>query len=62
MYMENIPAKVNAIVDFYGVACVQIKEEFPTTLNQGEPDSPEGMLIGKKNVYEYPNFPMQLPV
>ena len=48
--------KVNAIVDFYGVTCVQIKEDFPTTLNQGEPDSPEGMLIGKKNVYEYPEL------
>ena len=30
--------------------------DFPTTLNQGEPDSPEGMLIGKKNVYEYPEL------
>ncbi len=25
-------------------------------MNQGEPDSPEGMLIGKKNVYEYPKL------
>lgn len=49
-------SKVKAIVDFYGVTCVQIKEDFPTTLNQGEPDSPEGMLIGGKNVYEYPEL------
>lgn len=48
--------KVTAIVDFYGVSCVQIKEDFPTTLNQGEPDSPEGMLIGGKNVYEHPEL------
>lgn len=48
--------KVNAIVDFYGVSCVQVKEDFPTTLNQGEPDSPEGMLIGGKNVYEHPEL------
>lgn len=48
--------KVKAIVDFYGVSCVQIKEDFPTTPNQGEPDSPEGMLIGRKNVYEHPKL------
>ena len=48
--------KVKAIVDFYGVSCVQIKEDFPTTLNQGEPDSPEGMLIGGKNVYDHPEL------
>ena len=48
--------KVKALIDFYGVTDVRIKEDFPTTLNQGEPDSPEGMLIGRKNVYEYPEL------
>ena len=33
-----------------------MKEDFPTTLNQGEPDSPEGKLIGGRNVYEYPQL------
>lgn len=48
--------KVNAVVDLYGVSDVCVKEDFPTTLNQGEADSPEGMLIGGKNVYEYPEL------
>lgn len=47
---------VKAIVDFYGVTDVRQKEDFPTTLNQGEPDSPEGKLIGEKNVYEHPEL------
>ncbi len=47
---------VKAIVDFYGVTDVRQKEDFPTTLNQGEPDSPEGRLIGGKNVYEHPEL------
>lgn len=47
---------VKAIVDFYGVTDVRQKEDFPTTLNQGEPDSPEGRLIGEKNVYEHPEL------
>lgn len=47
---------VKAIVDFYGVTDVRQKGDFPTTLNQGEPDSPEGKLIGGKNVYEHPEL------
>ncbi len=47
---------VKAVVDFYGVTDVRQKEDFPTTLNQGEPDSPEGRLIGEKNVYEHPEL------
>lgn len=47
---------VKAIVDFYGVTDVRQKGDFPTTLNQGEPDSPEGKLIGEKNVYEHPEL------
>ena len=48
--------QVKAIVDFYGVTDVRQKEDFPTTLNQGEPDSPEGKLIGGNNVYEHPEL------
>lgn len=48
--------KVKAVVDFYGVTDVRVKEDFPTTLNQGEPDSPEGMLIGGRDVYENPHL------
>lgn len=48
--------RVNAVIDLYGVSDICVKEDFPTTLNQGEPDSPEGMLIGGKNVYEHPEL------
>ena len=48
--------KVKAVIDFYGVTDVMQKGDFPTTPNQGEPDSPEGKEIGNKNVYEYPEL------
>ena len=47
---------MKAIVDLYGVTDICQKEDFPTTANQGQPDSPEGMLIGGKDVYEYPEL------
>lgn len=50
---KEYSCKVNAVIDLYGVSCVKIKEDFPTTPNQGEPDSPEGLEIGSKNVYEH---------
>lgn len=53
---SEFPCTVRAIVDFYGVTDVRQKEDFPTTLNQGEPDSPEGKLIGRNNVYEHPEL------
>lgn len=52
----DVPCTVRAIVDFYGVTDVRQKGDFPTTLNQGEADSPEGKLIGQKNVYEHPEL------
>ena len=53
---KEYSCKVNAVVDLYGVSCVKIREDFPTTPNQGEPDSPEGLEIGSKNVYGHPYF------
>ena len=53
--------QVKAIVDFYGVTDVRQKEDFPTTLNQGEPDSPEGKLIGGNNVMNIQNFLSRSP-
>ena len=57
---KEYSCKVNAVVDLYGVSCVKIKEDFPTTPNQGEPDSPEGLEIGSKNVYEHPELSDQI--
>lgn len=53
---KEFSCKVKAIIDLYGVSDICQKGDFPTTLNQGEPDSPEGKLIGRKNVYEYPEI------
>lgn len=57
---KEYSCKVNAVIDLYGVSCVKIKEDFPTTPNQGEPDSPEGLEIGSKNVYEHPELSDQI--
>lgn len=53
---KEVSCSVKAIVDLYGVTDICQKEDFPTTANQGQPDSPEGMLIGGKDVYEYPEL------
>lgn len=52
----EVSCKVKAIIDLYGVTDICQKGDFPTTVNQGEADSPEGMLIGKHNVYEHPEL------
>lgn len=53
---QGVSCAVKAIVDFYGVTDICQKTDFPTTPNQGEADSPEGMLIGGNNVYEHPEL------
>lgn len=45
-------SKVNAVVDLYGVSNVVIKEDFPGQPGQGKPESPEGLYLGKKDIYE----------
>lgn len=53
---SGVSCSVKAIVDLYGVTDICQKTDFPTTPNQGEPDSREGMLIGGNNVYEHPEL------
>ena len=53
---QDVSCAVKAIVDLYGVTDICQKGDFPTTPNQGEADSPEGMLIGDNNVYEHPEL------
>ena len=48
--------KVKALVDFYGVSGVRIKEDFPGQPGQGTPESPEGIYIGRKDIYEHPEL------
>ena len=45
--------EVRAIIDFYGVVDITMEDGFPTTGNHQQPDSPEGYLIGRKNVLEH---------
>lgn len=53
LYSEFSPA-VNCIVDWYGPTDIAAMNEYPSTQDHVQPDSPEGFLIGKKNVVENP--------
>lgn len=45
-------AKVGGIIDFYGPTDIAKMNDVPSVMNHIEPNSPEGMLIGGKNVIE----------
>lgn len=45
--------QVNAIVDFYGPTDITRMNDVPSTMDHIAPESPEGMLIGGKNVLEH---------
>lgn len=53
---EEYSCKVKAVVDFYGVSSVRIKEDFPGQPGQGTKESPEGLYIGKHDIYEHPEL------
>lgn len=53
LYQEYSPA-VNCIVDWYGPTDIAAMNEYPSTQDHVQPDSPEGCLIGHKNVVENP--------
>lgn len=48
---HNYVNTVSGVVAFNPVTDI-CQAEFPTTANQGQADSPEGLEIGHKNVYE----------
>lgn len=54
LYKEYSPA-VNCIVDWYGPTDIAAMNEYPSTQDHVQPDSPEGFLIGRKNVVENPD-------
>lgn len=41
---------VNGIIDFYGVVDITMEDGFPNTDNHQQSDSPEGYLLGRKDV------------
>lgn len=49
---EQYSAHVNAVVDFYGPTDISRMNDVPSTMDHIAPDSPEGRLIGRKNVLE----------
>lgn len=50
---KTVSCSVKGIIDLYGAVEVTLPYGFPTTLNHGLPDSPEGMLMGF-NIRENP--------
>lgn len=44
--------KVKGIIDFYGPTDITTMNKEPSSQNHSEPDSPEGLLIGQKEVLE----------
>ncbi|HEY4324026.1 MAG TPA: alpha/beta hydrolase [Mucilaginibacter sp.] len=51
---NEFSAGVNATVDYYGPTDISQMAYRPSTMDHTLPDSPEGLLIGKKNVLESP--------
>lgn len=47
---------VKGIIDFYGPVNISKMNDEPSSQNHIEPDSPEGFLIGRKNVAENPQL------
>ena len=58
----GVSAEVKGIVDFYGSTSVMAADSNPTTLNHCLPDSPEGMVMGKKNLLEHRELARALSV
>ncbi len=51
LYRE-FSSKVKCIIDWYGPTDISKMNYVPSSQNHTEPDSPEGYLIGRKNVLE----------
>jgi acetyl esterase/lipase len=52
----GVSAKVKGIVNYYGAVSLMYDDGFPSTIDYGLPDSPEGMLMGKVNLREHPEL------
>ena len=47
---------VRCVVDWYGPTDIASMNEYPSAMDHIQPDSPEGYLIGRKNVLENPEL------
>ena len=50
------PSTVNGIIDFYGPVDISKMNDELSAMDHIQPDSPEGFLIGRKNVLENPEL------
>ena len=50
--VKEKPIEIKALIDFYGPTNIAKMNEEPSTQDHIAPDSPEGSLIGRKNVLE----------
>jgi acetyl esterase/lipase len=53
---KDYSCKVNGIIDFYGPTDISKMNEVPSIMDHIKPESPEGRLIGKKNVINHPEL------
>ena len=48
--------KVNCVIDWFGPTDISMMNYYPTAMNHHNEDSPEGFLLGRKNVFKNPEF------
>ena len=58
----GVSAEVSGIVNYYGSTSVMAPDSNPCTVNHCLPDSPEGQVMGGKNLLEHPELAKQLSV
>lgn len=52
----NVSADVIGVLDYYGSVSLLMEDGYPSTVNHHMAQSPEGKLLGGKNVKEYPEL------
>ena len=58
----GVSAEVCGIVDYYGSTSVVAPDSNPCTVNHCLPDSPEGQVMGRRNLLEHPELARELSV
>ena len=52
----DVTCAVDCVVDWYGPTDISLMNYYPSAKDHREPDSPEGLLIGRKNVLDSPEI------
>ncbi|MBO4889131.1 MAG: alpha/beta hydrolase [Firmicutes bacterium] len=61
-HYPGISASVKGIVDYYGSTSLMAPDSNPMTVNHCRPDSPEGMVMGGRDLIEHPEWAEALSV